>query len=167
MNALKTKRFAVYNLKCICDKMFENTQVLSNSSNCGCRPNSGKQGGRGIRRGTRLSEIETSFNLLYNSYKSRANAKNRLFELSKDQFRKITSLNCSYCGVPPLQAQKSGKAIYWKEFYYHNGIDRIDSDKGYTIKNSQPCCSICNKAKRDLDNTEFLEWISRLIKHNL
>jgi len=52
----------------------------------------------------------------------------------------------------------------YKEEYYYNGIDRIDSSKGYIKDNIRPCCGICNKAKRDLSDSVFKSWIERLIE---
>jgi hypothetical protein len=46
------------------------------------------------------------------------------------------------------------------------GIDRIDSDKGYTIDNIVPCCKVCNKMKMDLSVAEFKKQI-KLIFNNI
>ena len=40
-----------------------------------------------------------------------------------------------------------------------NGIDRINSDKGYTIDNCVPCCAQCNHMKLDYTTEEFLTKI--------
>ena len=45
-----------------------------------------------------------------------------------------------------------------------NGIDRIDSSKGYSLDNCVPCCPLCNRLKSDLDKNMFLEHISKI--HN-
>lgn len=50
--------------------------------------------------------------------------------------------------------------------YLYNGLDRVDSNKGYLKENVVPCCEICNKAKRDLSLCQFKKWINRLIKYN-
>ena len=47
-----------------------------------------------------------------------------------------------------------------------NGIDRIDSSKGYTVENSVPCCKYCNTAKNTMSVDEFLKWIGRVYKFN-
>lgn len=61
------------------------------------------------------------------------------FELTKEQFYNLISQPCYYCGDKE------------KEF---NGIDRIDSQKGYIIDNCVTCCEYCNKMKLDY-TTEF------------
>jgi len=47
----------------------------------------------------------------------------------------------------------------------YNGVDRIDSTKGYIKDNLVPCCEICNKAKSNLDIEIFLNWVNRIKKH--
>jgi len=47
------------------------------------------------------------------------------------------------------------------EFTY-NGIDRIDSDGGYTPDNIVACCKKCNIAKSDMTTDDFLAWIRRI-----
>lgn len=61
---------------------------------------------------------------------------------------------------------------YLKEKYnnteplYLNGIDRVDSNKGYHIDNCVPCCTSCNYAKHKLSQKEFYDKIKK-IYHNL
>ena len=43
------------------------------------------------------------------------------------------------------------------------GIDRIDSTKGYEYKNCVPSCKRCNCAKNDMSNSEWSEWKARFI----
>lgn len=126
----------------------------------------------------RLPLGEHAFNSLINSYKTRAKKKNMAFELSREDFRTITSQSCFYCGVEPYKlfkpdweghASDRGK-IRRKIFnggYIFNGIDRLDSSIGYLPSNCVACCEICNKAKRDLSVGDFIEWIRRIAKHQL
>ena len=83
--------------------------------------------------------------------------------LTREEFREITSRDCFFCGIKPLQIFSKGKK-HRNGHYLHNGIDRINSSKGYINGNVLPCCEICNKAKRDLSLDEFLNWINRIIK---
>jgi len=82
-----------------------------------------------------------------------ASAKERNYEcmLSKDDFTKIVSDRCAYCGDGDKR----------------RGIDRIDNLKGYTVENSKPCCKICNYMKKNLTVTEFLEHIAKIHKNLL
>lgn len=45
-----------------------------------------------------------------------------------------------------------------------NGIDRIDSSKGYTEDNCRPCCTQCNTLKLDYTEQEFFDKVSLI--HN-
>jgi hypothetical protein len=99
---------------------------------------------------------ESSFNTLYTNYRRRAKMKNISFELSKEIFKSITSQNCFYCGSKPHQKIQ----MYFNSgFYLYNGIDRIDSSKGYTLNNIVPCCGTFNYAKKEMSQTEFKNWI--------
>jgi len=108
------------------------------------------------------------FYLLYQAYKIRSKKRKITFSLTKGEFRKITSKNCFYCGSPPSQIMKNhyiskvksrGTAASDNTKYLYNGIDRIDSKSGYTIKNSVPCCSCCNFAKRTMTQGQFKNLI--------
>ena len=47
-----------------------------------------------------------------------------------------------------------------------NGIDRIDSNIGYTKENSVSCCKFCNTAKSTMSRDEFLKWIKKVYEYN-
>ena len=48
---------------------------------------------------------------------------------------------------------------------YCNGIDRIDSSKGYVKGNVVTSCKYCNTAKNTMTQQEFKEWIVRVYEH--
>lgn len=87
----------------------------------------------------------------------RHNAKRRRIDinLTPGQFISVGSGNCYYCGIAPNPA--SGL----------NGIDRVDSAKGYELGNVVPCCKMCNWAKRDFTTEEFFAWVARLVSFQL
>lgn len=103
---------------------------------------------------------------IYREYKRGAIKRNLSFELTFDEFLNITSKPCTYCGKEPyinngnVQYMQT-KANPWK----HNGIDRLDTTKGYTLDNCVPCCSNCNYAKHDLTLENFKQWISDVYHH--
>lgn len=70
---------------------------------------------------------DPKLNKLKNAYKSNAKSRGLRWELSDKQFLMLVTNKCSYCG-----------SISENKF---NGIDRIDSSKGYTIDNCTSCCS--------------------------
>jgi hypothetical protein len=84
----------------------------------------------------------------YRDYENRANKKflknnNFLFELTKEQYLLITSMNCYLCGKEPSNI-------------HLNGIDRIDSKIGYEFGNILSCCGDCNYIKNEYNINNLL-----------
>lgn len=144
-----------------CDCGIEKEILVSNvvrglTKTCGCGV---IKAARMIGERTKKEYGVASFNNLYLRYKTKSKNKGYIFDLSIEEFKNITSRNCFYCGIPPSQ---TGNKNHKHGYYTYNGIDRIDSSKGYTIDNSVPCCFTCNRAKGNLSIKEFEEWIKRL-----
>lgn len=78
-------------------------------------------------------------------------------DLSFEEFFEIIKKPCTYCGEPPVDRAgiKSLRIIA-------NGIDRIDSNKGYIKGNCVPCCPTCNYSKRTMSTKEFSDWIKKV-----
>ncbi len=71
--------------------------------------------------------------------------------------------NCFYCDASPSQkrGQKGGNG-----YYIYNGIDRIDSKKGYLMNNCVPCCEWYNMGQKREAPREFFNWIKNIyLKH--
>ena len=79
------------------------------------------------------------------------------WQLTDAQFEELVKKNCFYCGMTP---KKNGH--YLGSF---NGIDRIDSNRDYTLDNCVPCCKTCNYAKQSLHRDDFIQWIGRAFAH--
>lgn len=114
-----------------------------------------------------------AFNHIYDhSYRARAIRSGIPFELTKEQFRELASQPCHYCGVPPENvsyrpsrvAKVRGTITTGKQRsqWIYNGLDRIDSDKGYTINNVVACCGICNHAKHTMSYRDFIRWLGAI-----
>lgn len=61
------------------------------------------------------------------------------------------------------------KIINCKHFLIYlkiNGIDRVDSNIGYTKDNSVPCCKYCNFAKHTMSEDDFYVWVKRVYEYN-
>lgn len=103
-------------------------------------------------------------NRLLVSYKSNARKRNLSFELSREEFLLLTNSDCHYCGQVPSMIIGSGqRKSGWKNgTYSYNGIDRIENSLGYFKSNCVPCCTICNKSKRNMSYEDFSSWIKRL-----
>lgn len=141
--------------KCLCDcggvkEVRSSLLIKQKVKTCGC---SGKHS-------QKLLPGEASFNELFNRYQTQAKNRGHVFELTKEQFRDYTTSLCFYCGSPPQNKISNSK----NNPYFYNGIDRKDNTKGYTLSNTVPCCTICNRAKRDLPYTEFCSWLDTLIR---
>lgn len=130
-----------------------------NVKSCGCL----------IGQAHRLPEGESALNALYYSYKQ--TAKRRGFEwiIDKTQFENLSKQLCHYCGAKPSQKRYSN---YKKDgtpagngIYIYNGLDRIDSNKGYIIENVVSCCSRCNYAKNSMSLEEFIQWLKNIYNH--
>ena len=66
---------------------------------------------------------------------------------------------CVYCGrESEHKTDKLSRNPY-------NGVDRVDSGRGYTSDNVQSCCTMCNRMKLDHSHTDFLDHIKRIVQH--
>lgn len=161
----KKRRHAIWNCKCECGKIFKvrDCAIKNGQQSCGCE----------LLRvykdmSDKCKKINTKAigiaakNHLYTNYRMNAKNKNNSFKLTKEEFLNLTSQNCYYCGVEPKQIMHKPQ---YNGDYIYNGIDRLDNNIGYELNNVVPCCGICNKAKRDLTQEQFKEWIERLICH--
>lgn len=116
----------------------------------------------------RLIEQEVPFRALVRVYRENAKRTGKVFTLSIKRIRKLTSSNCTYCGVAPAQESKhrthDGKIRKNSPPYVYNGIDRVNNSLGYTIKNCVSCCKICNYMKQGLSQKEFFQHIRRILE---
>ena len=151
---------------CICE--CGNNKVASTVSlrrkirpvkNCGCLTNELK------REHLLLPSGEAHLNRLFRQYKHNAKRRNVVFELDIKLFKLLITSDCNICGSKP-------KMVKYKNTYHpnglisHNGIDRIDNNKGYLLNNIQTMCTDCNRAKSNLTNEEFLSWIQKIVQKN-
>lgn len=109
---------------------------------------------------------DPGINIWYTSYKYGAKNRNLEFNLSIEDFLDLIKKPCVYCGQP---APERTVSAHKKNSYniIAQGIDRIDSSKGYSKENCVPCCTICNRMKLDLSKTEFLDKISQIYNFSI
>lgn len=103
-----------------------------------------------------------------NEYQRSAATKGRPFELSREQAIAIMEQNCMYCGVEPQHRAVARSAVKTDDGFkncqfVHNGIDRIDSDIGYTLENCVPCCGKCNFMKRHHPLQDWLDQMRTIL----
>jgi 5-methylcytosine-specific restriction endonuclease McrA len=102
---------------------------------------------------------------LLKCYKKSAKNRKKDFTLTEEQFKFLTKQNCYYCNeIPKNKHMITSKDKLWQEAnaYLYNGIDRIDSNQGYTIDNCVTACKQCNQAKMALSQKEFFEWLKKI-----
>jgi hypothetical protein len=83
-------------------------------------------------------------------YKTSAHTKGLLFEID-DVFHTIVKSPCYYCGI----LQEKG----------FNGIDRLDSTKGYIKENVVTCCEMCNFMKGTESPNTFIHHVEHILTH--
>jgi len=137
------------------------------TKSCGClKKENGTKLGLNFNRVVNLS-IERTKKESYYKYRSGAKKRNYIFELTFDKFIELVSDNCFYCGTEPLLKQRLViNKVYENPIFLRNGVDRINNKLGYTLDNCVTCCSICNRAKNDMEYSDFKLWIERLTKYN-
>lgn len=168
IDVLKTPKY--YKYQCICEcgnnLVVNSFSILAGKTkSCGCNQyvNQKRQKSRSdIKHGINSSAV----NYVFSTYKRNAKIRGLEFNLTKEQFYLISTKECIYCGSKPSKASGySGKKNSPKFIY--NGIDRKDNTIGYSIENSVPCCTICNRAKGNLTELEWRGWIERFKLHDL
>ena len=88
----------------------------------------------------------------YEAYKARAIKKELEFCISKDDFNKITTEACVYCGIHADDKRK-------------NGVDRKDNSIGYKLDNVVSCCSECNQMKCKMTSADFIVQCKMVAEH--
>lgn len=103
-------------------------------------------------------------NYVFRHIRQRAKTDNISFSLESKQVEKLIQSKCYYCN-----AEKTNKFKYPRfsedYVYNYNGIDRIDSAKGYEEGNVVPCCKWCNQAKSTMSQKDFYDWVQRISRN--
>lgn len=102
-------------------------------------------------------DIEKLDNMFQNNIVKRSIKLGLNCTLTLHDYLHLITQNCYYCGVKPEQ-----ETIINNKLLLHNGIDRLDSKKGYEKDNVVPCCTKCNMAKGSLSKEEFLELVQNI-----
>lgn len=142
-----------WNCKCSCGKIkdvYMDSLKSGKSKSCGCT--------KGREQG------DAAKHMAYNLYKTGAKGRSLEFNITENDFIKLTSQNCYYCDSKP--SNRSG-SIKNKGFYNYNGLDRVNNDIGYNVDNIVPCCKNCNLAKRQLTQTEFFDLIKKVYERHI
>lgn len=144
--------------RCVCDcgqEIEAESQNLKsgNTKSCGCFSKEMKSGANSnLYKGVGKLKAE------YNRQISTAKKRDLEFTLTVEETKDLFDADCFYCGDAPTPDVRG---------LVRNGIDRVDSSKGYTKENTVTCCGPCNVAKSDKSQVEFLNRISRIYEKHL
>lgn len=117
------------------------------------------------------SSGETPYKRIYQVTKVGAKDRALSFDISYEEFKNIVHRNCYLCGSEPKDKHYSynrlrySKGIDEDEYAIFNGIDRVNSEIGYTISNCEACCFTCNRMKTDFTLDFFLSKIKEINKN--
>lgn len=145
--------------ECLCEcgghKIVSRTDLVCNRiKSCGCL----------YRKKDRLKHI---YDRLFNMKKQEAGNRGLSFKIGYDLFKNLISQNCFYCGIEPnakFEDIYHGKKMS-NIYFNHNGLDRINSHKGYEIDNVAPCCTRCNYMKLTMTQQEFIDHVDKIHQH--
>jgi hypothetical protein len=162
---IRNKGGVICRCRCVCGEERDYFAAdAKRKRSCGCVNN--KRFGaltKGKPAYNRKTYGESASNGLYCSYINRARKGFIEFNLTKEQFFKLTQENCYFCGVIPSNSYPTSKTQYGP--YKHNGIDRINNSLGYILENCVACCKWCNFAKNIRSEEDYLKWIKRSYEH--
>ncbi len=148
-----------FNCKCDCGKQTvvkRRALINGTSKSCGCAQLSAD----------RTQQIHRQ---LYSHLITRSIRLEMEPNLSYEDFIKLIYLPCNYCGresTNTARDYKDRQGNYLSDVTVeYNGIDRIDSNKGYIKGNVTTCCKFCNRMKMDHSTEFFKEQIARIYNH--
>ena len=100
---------------------------------------------------------------IWAKYKAGADRRTLPLEISTEQFTMLLAGNCDYCGAPPSQTIRVGHGLNKPHpTFRYNGIDRVDTARGYVDGNVVSCCGACNRAKGRMSREDFLHQIEAI-----
>lgn len=153
--------------KCLCDcgnyvTTVSYTLKSGNTKSCGCykkeRTSERHKGKIALKR---LPDNQGLWNQIYRKTKKNAVVRNIEWQLTPEDVRKLGSLECNYCSHTGSNVVRDPEG-HGSRILMFNGIDRLDSNKGYTLDNVVPCCKTCNLAKHVMNEKEFYSWVGRV-----
>jgi len=100
-------------------------------------------------------------NQIYTKHVCNTHKRGLRSELTRAEYIELSRDHCIFCGTLGSNTIKVGK-----NYLTYNGIDRIDSNKGYLHGNVQTCCKLCNRMKSDLPQDIFLAHIAKIKAKN-
>jgi len=155
------RRYFLFRCDCGNEKILQISNVATeNTKSCGCLAKNNH-----TKRTNKMEKTKQGAKTaIYLQYKRHAKSRGIPFELTKDELIAITHHDYHYCGQPPSNLKKTKND---QKGLLYSGVNRWDNKKGYTLDNCQPCCKICNYAKRDMTWQQFRAWITKAHNHQI
>lgn len=147
------RKLVYWECRCECGRtglVSSNSLLRSHSKSCGCF--------RDELVSKRRRDPLGPANRIYRCYVRNAQKVSREFALTLDEFEKIVTSPCYYCGDLPhgWVTEKNRRTPPF------GGVDRIDSLKGYVMGNVLPACGTCNQMKHLFSIEEFSKQIRKI-----
>lgn len=149
----KGRRNITFTCACVCGKT-RNVKAVNLLSGASKQCNNCTKTGR-----RRFSQYHADFSSILGTYENNARIRSIEFALAPDEFYKLITDTCYYCGSDPSNCRSKKNAIP----FYYNGIDRVSNNDIYSVQNCVTCCFVCNRGKSTMSSKEFMDWIDRLI----
>lgn len=152
-------RYRFYRCRCECgNETFVNSADLKRgqTKSCGCL-------NQELRRNRKKHSGNVAINSQIDSYRRSAIKRNLEWSLNRDLAVSLFLSNCHYCGSKPSRLAKT----HGPDTALVNGIDRVDSSKGYRQDNCVSCCKVCNYAKSDMSSEDWEAWLVNLVQFRL
>lgn len=132
----------------VCGRIFQTTWKVFRAPSTGrCKNCKACMGKEMSKKQTQKTGFTQKQRLRISAIKFGAKKRNIPYKLSDEQVVDLISKPCVYCGEQISQ-----------------GIDRIDSMKGYEIDNCVPCCAVCNRMKNNYSLDFFRQHIKQIYK---
>jgi hypothetical protein len=149
---------------CLCEcgtekDVLQSSLITGRTQSCGCLGAERSRKRMQLRHDSGQSrKVNSGRNDFLRSYKQNAKVRNLNFDLTDSQFDVLITGNCVYCGEPPSERIASNNVIIV------NGIDRLNSTKGYTTDNCASCCKYCNLMKLEMSPKEFVDHCTKVYR---
>ena len=139
--------------KCRCGNIvYKKTNLIKRGNihpefNCGCYRHGRYPGGFDV----------VAKRILVSRFISQARQRGLEVTIGTDAIMGLMNSPCHYCGVEKYNKLLIKKEPWVGQVYKYNGIDRLDSSKGYIDGNVVACCPMCNEGKMDRLPEEYIE----------
>ena len=172
-NSYHKKKGAMWNCRCVCGKELVRSghrlRTARVDYSCGCislyppkRPK--------LPQKPKMNPDEPIRNYVARRIMEKVTHRDKEFSLTKEMVKEMMDKPCEYCG----EFRSNVSQIPWNRrikepgrVYRFNGIDRLDSSKGYVVGNVVPSCKHCNWGKNTSSPTEYIAHCARVVVFQL